>query len=126
MFEAFNITDQAKNSLQAENDGTLYLALASEKRRRGIGQLIKKSGKTHYLKKVREEHRFRKTDSWGIHWEVMNKLDEESYIGVRTELGIYRIKVSEAKEKGEFLWFKNEGFERQFFIPVENWNFERQ
>ena len=131
-FEEFNFTDKDGNSTIAHSDGTIFLALASDsvkKKNRNIGKLVitPKNQRIHYKKSAKEENRFRKNDSWGLHWDIVSRLDDEAYIGVRSELGMYKIKAGLAKEYAEVVTmkFKQQGFELQRFVPIKYWEFER-
>jgi hypothetical protein len=76
----------------------------------------------------------RKNDSWGINWSILENMDQSAYLYVITEKARYSIRVRDALDKGEFLHFKRDaldkgeflhfktqGFERQFFVPVKEW-----
>jgi hypothetical protein len=63
----------------------------------------------------------RKNDSWGINWSILENMDQSAYLYVITEKARYSIRVRDALDKGEFLHFKTQGFERQFFVPVKEW-----
>lgn len=123
-FEEFGHKDKYGNTVEVSGSGALTLYLSAESRSRDIGKLIRKNEKLHYLKRAKEKNRFRQTDAWGFHWSVVDKLNDEAYIGVRSELGIYRIKVGDAKKHGKEFNFKEQGFELQKFVPVEKFVFE--
>ena len=59
-----------------------------------------------------------KNPSWGIHWEVLASLSDSDCINIQTEFCTYWIDAKKARKVGNFLHFKNQGFEKQFFIPV--------
>lgn len=111
----FRISDESGNELISIN-GNLTLNLVSESRK--IGQFLLSSGRVIYNKFVDEKvHTFRKNNSWGINWCVIEQLKDDDVIRVQSDERIYVIKVSDAKNSGSFLWFKDIGFEKQFFIP---------
>tara|TARA_R100001198_G_C5243345_1_gene221703 strand:+ start:29240 stop:29629 length:390 start_codon:yes stop_codon:yes gene_type:complete len=117
------ITDSAGNKLTIAG-GEVKLDLAHKTKTRNIGRFIKTSENTIYFKRARERNMFLKKPSWGIHWEVLNLLSDNDSINITTEFCTYWVNVKKAKETGEFLHFKNQGFEKQFFIPIESFDNE--
>ncbi len=118
-FSALNRVDEYGNKMSLRPDGVIALYLAKENRTRLIGSVGETSqGRPFYDKVVKEENRFRKTDAWGLNWDVLELLPLEAVIRLRSEIATYMIMAREAKSAGDFLFFKTQGFERQFFIPV--------
>lgn len=112
--------------LMNSNTRILSLKLTSEKRVRKIGWLSMKGGVLSYFKEAKESNTFRKNNSWGICWAVLDYLpDDNSTINIRSEKAIYRITKREAIESGSFLYFKIIGIEKQFFIPKEQFKTEQ-
>lgn len=116
----FDIKDNAGNEYYLADKGKLYLKLTSERHPRLIGVLHRtKSGLIILHKDVKESNIFLRNDSFGIPYDIINKV-----YGIQINCGgvVYTILSKDALEKGSFLWFKNQGFERQFFIPRKYFN----
>lgn len=111
------------NILKCRN-GKLTLKLQGQAMRE-IGQLYthSKSGKVWYVKGglKASKHVMRKNDSWGLMWCVLERLPEDARISIESDVGSYKIALQAAKQAGSFLWFKTQGFEKQFFVPRSNW-----
>lgn len=118
----FNFTDEVGNQLRCNPEtGALTLQLANEARVRQIGH-IKQGRNTFYYEKMEEHvHIFRKTNSWGLHWHIIDNLPEDSGVVLVTSEKTYWIKKQDAIQEGSFLWFKNQGLEKRFFVPLEHW-----
>lgn len=114
--------DDFGNKLTLHNTGQIHLQLKGERRPRYIGKFIKENHLWHYEKMLKEEHRMIKNDSWGLNWSIVEKMDPEAIITLTTEKARYSIRVRDARDNGEFLHFKSQGFERQFFIPLKHWS----
>jgi len=91
-----------------------------------VGKVVeRRGGIIKYLKQVKEKNRHRKTDSWGVCWAVLNKMPDDGEIVFHSPEAVYSISVRRAKDKGQFLFFKRVGFEKQVFVPVKDWTIER-
>lgn len=111
--------DNMGNQLIIEGNGNITLKLASESKDRKIGKFLKNEGHTTYFKRANVRNIFQKTNSWGIHWEVLDSLKEGDFINIKDNFGCsYWITAKEAKTSGAFLHFKTGGFEKQFFVPI--------
>lgn len=113
--------DDFGNKLTLHNTGQVHLHLKGESRPRFIGKFVKEKHVWHYEKRIKEEHRMIKNDSWGLNWSLIEKMDPEAIVTLITEKARYSIRVRDARDKGEFLHFKTQGFERQFFVPLKEW-----
>jgi hypothetical protein len=117
-------SDEYGNKLEFKNR-KLFLDLASESKTRQIG-MIEKTGKgtiVYHKRNMKEAvHVMRKNDSWGLHWDIIENLPDEAFILIESDMKSYYIRIADAKRFGEFLWFKTQGFERQFFIPRRYWS----
>lgn len=120
LFASLNSQDADGNTLSVDDHGTVSLRLKRENMRLRIigGVGVTDKGTPFYDKVVKEGNRFRKTDSWGLNWAILETLPSEAVIRLRSENGTYKIKAADARIAGSFLWFKDQGFERQFFVPV--------
>ena len=123
--EIFNSEDGQGNELVCMDGGKLFIRLAMEEKSRLIGTVKRRNGVVKYFKPVKEKNRHRKTNSWGICWMVLNRMPEDGEIVFYSPEAVYSIKVGRARERGSFLHFLKEGFEKQFFVPVKDWTIER-
>jgi hypothetical protein len=112
--------DKMGNRLIIEGNGNITLKLASESKDRKIGNFLKSEGNTVYFKRAHVKNIFNKTNAWGLHWELLGSLRPYDFINIKDNFGCsYWITVKDAKEHGDFLHFKGEGFEKQLFVPIE-------
>jgi hypothetical protein len=124
----FNCSDMYGNTLKIDDCNNLFLTLPNFKR--NIGSIIVDNSENIliYYKEISfNKHLFRKTNSIGFNWVVLDKLRNEDMIHVldKDETKLYIINVEEAKKVGSFLFFKSQGFEKQFFISVSHFNKRR-
>jgi hypothetical protein len=113
--------DVMGNELVVSNTGQITLSLSRESfKKRKIGQLVMTAkGQLVYEKHVNEEkHLFRKFNAWGFHYIVLEDLHPEAWLRVISDKKKYAIKVKDARDVAQFLHFKDQGFERQAFIPL--------
>ncbi len=109
------------NNLQISRKGAIKLILPNG-RCRNIGKLEVKNGITIYFKRVSPRYIFKKTNAWGINWQILSRLPNDAVIMLKCTNGImYSIYAYHARLYGEFLHFKNKGFELQYFIPLKYW-----
>jgi hypothetical protein len=98
-----------------------YLYVNSKDKKRMIGRMITQGDTKWYVKDAKVSHIMRKNNSWGVNWNVIDGMSDTDYIGINCEGQKYYITVGKAKKCGEFLEFKTQGFEKQLFVPLENW-----
>lgn len=111
-------------------DATIYFESRSmwDNRRKCIGTLIQNdNGALTYYKYgyVETEHKFKKSESLGVCWEILRNLIADDFIMIqeKTQKGIiktYEISVRKANTfavQENFMQFKEKGYERQLFIP---------
>lgn len=116
------ITDTAGNSL-ANRNNVIYLELASGETRM-IGRLSDES-KTMMIERDRNKHLLRKANAYGFNYELIKSAQRFTSImlkeidGGRT-VAWYNIPNTVILETGEFLWFKEQGFERQIFMTIDS------
>lgn len=121
---ALNISDAFGNKMVSNvTTGRLDLFLESNDRMVGRIKKSQSSGKIYYHKSglKRKEHLFRKNQSWGINNCIVEALPSGSMLLVDSDCGRYQITVEDARAYGEFLLFKQQGFELQLFIPLSRW-----
>lgn len=124
------LNDEDKDGNQLifrDKSGTVFLNLVSEGRSRKIGHVIvNRSGRATYAKKTKDEHVFRKTNSWGINDCMIQALQDDDMLVVETESTFYMMPIEKVKKCGDYLWFKATGFERQIFVPLDEFNQEQK
>src|SRR6478752_7294544 len=97
--------------------GTVILKLAKENYNRKLGLIL---GDRFIVYRNREKHTFHKTNSYGFSSEVIEGLYK--YVGIKfvdvyDDFGMYRLDIDIIK-RGDYLFFKEEGFEKQLFVPI--------
>lgn len=109
-------------------DNKMFLQLGGNILSIGEIKVDKESGRNVYYKKVSDRHIFRKNDSWGINLSSLNFLENDDLIRLyySNEKKTYELTKSQLLEKGEFLWFKATGFEKQIFVPRNEWTLVQQ
>lgn len=118
--EIFNFKDSQGNKIEY-NNGSLILSLSSGIHRH-IGNIeVKPSGGLTFYKELSsKKHILRVTKSIGFAYDVVKKLGDNDSIWIRLDKKkVYKINAQKARDVGSFLWFKKQGFERQFFVPLE-------
>jgi hypothetical protein len=110
-------TDRNGNSITVKN-GKVHLNIFGQTRGRTIGQIS--DGKLVVYRDI-DKHLFKKTNSYGFCYDLLKSFKiksvylEEEMNGKRDIYGPYD--PSLFLDNGEFMYFKEEGFERQIFIP---------
>lgn len=113
------LTDNYDNQILVSDLGAVILKL-KDNRPRNIGTIY--NNELIGIRKL--DHVFRKNDSWGINEAVINKLLKENdnvVIQCPEEKKVYTLTVKEIKEKGKYLFFKQQEFEKQIFVPRKEW-----
>jgi len=95
-------------------------------KKRNIGKLVKYSDKVYFvIKRDKSKHLLKKANSWGLNDSVVQALPDDCHIILNEKRGsVYYIPVESVKENGSYLWFKNQGFERQIFVELKYWKEE--
>ena len=105
---------------------SIGLKLVSETRTRDLGKImenrVKRDGSLIYKKHVNEKNIFRKTNSWGIDYQVLSSLPDTATLEFKSPTKLYKISAPDARQHGSFLHFKNQGFEKQIFVPLSYWD----
>jgi hypothetical protein len=114
------IEDDYKNQFIIEENPktknrTIYLKLQSEKRKRKLGNINMKE-RWMVVLRTKARHLHRKSDSYGFNYDIINKTKSFDSVLLREDKGTYLIPNSVILEKGEFLFFKTQGFEKQIFL----------
>ena len=77
-----------------------------------------------------ELHEFHKDSSFGLNWDVIRELRAKDYIQIEEPTikpkgkNIYSISVNKLLSDKTFRHFKAEGYEKQVFVPRENFKTE--
>jgi len=115
----FDRTDTMGNRFEMEGEN-LFLVLRKDGKKRNLGRIFhnKKDGKLQYVKHESNKDIFRANESWSIPYYIVMNVD---YLQIITEDKDYRITAEHALDVGSFLWFKDSGFEKKFYIPLSDW-----
>ena len=116
--------DQEGNFFEIINDGDtiiIFLKLKKEKKKREIG-FINVPQSTLYITRNREKHLFRKNQSYGFNEYIISKATTFENVRFNDEFISALIPRKVILEKGSYLHFKENGFERQLFLSLEEIN----
>lgn len=102
------------NNIWFKDNETIYLKLDKEDFNRTLGKV---KGDTFFVKRVREKHLFRKNNSYGFNGSIIEQLGVD-FIELYEDSGIFKFPVDVLRQFGDYLHFKDEGFERQMFLPL--------
>ena len=97
---------------------TIYTPIKNTEKK--IGHILVINDLIILRKREQEKYRHWATNSWSVPSDIFNKIDG---IWITTEEGHYKILTSKAKENMKYLHFKQSGFERKVYIPVELFHF---
>ena len=100
---------------------TVELKLVSEKRRRLVGVLTKSTGVFNVVRN-REKHLHRQSNSYGFNFRIFEMSNHIKTVVLSDELMRYKIPIRYILENTNFLFFKQQGFELQTFISLEQLN----
>lgn len=118
----FFLDDTGMNYLMLKQNDKLirlYLKL-SEHGNRFIGT-VTKSTRTIEMKRERMIHLFRKMNAYGFNDYVLRNQNSFDWIRLSDDCGCHwKIPVKYILEKGEYLNFKEQGFELQRFVSLQN------
>jgi len=124
LYKIMNREDAYGNRIEMSKYGSLRLILASENRERGIGGLLITEDEpdiVYYVKNSKEKYIFKKLKAWGINAFVILNLKPTDKIIIKTNKKNYETTVKNVLEKGQYYFFKEQGFEKQIFLPLEEW-----
>jgi len=115
------LVDSIGNRIYREEDN-LYLLLQSEVVPRKLGE-IDSYNKTLTTYREYDKHLFRKTNSFGFNSNLLETATLFNKIILNTDRDeAFVIPVSYILENGEYLFFRQQGFEKQIFIKLEQIN----
>ena len=118
------ISDSAGNKIIASNNGDrikVLLKLNTELRSRLLGYVNIKSKSIKIIRK-KEVHLLHKNNSYGFNHTLLNDAKTFNKILLKDELNSWKIPTQFILDNGKFLFFKEQGFERQIFISMEQIN----
>lgn len=80
---------------------------------------VNPTNKCFEIKRKRTKHLHRKSNGYGFNHYVLSTGQLFEYVLLTDEYGTYKVPVSVILAVGKFLYFKQEGFEKQIFMPIE-------
>jgi len=96
----------------------ISLKLKSEPGSRNIGE-VKLDDKTLLLKRNKAKHLFKKNNSYGFNEYLIENGKTFDKIMLADDDAVYLFPKELVKEKGNYLYFKQEGFEKQIFLALD-------
>jgi hypothetical protein len=96
---------------------TVSIYLAAERRKRKMGT-INIAMKTISIDRKRGKHLHRSSQSYGFCHKLLSEGRLFTHVHLTDEHGTFLIPVRKILDSGKFLFFKQQGFERQIFFPV--------
>lgn len=121
IFRTFFVEDEGLNKIlmkATEKTKVVYLKLKSEIRRRRIGY-VTVSTRTFHIKRNRAEHLLVNANAYGFNEYVITNQTSFDVVNLSDDQEHWKIPVEIIKEKGSYLWFKEQGFEKQLFLSLE-------
>ena len=118
------ISDSAGNKIIASNNGDrikVVLKLNTEIRSRLLGYINIKSKSIKIIRK-KEVHLLYKNNSYGFNHTLLADAKTFDKILLKDELNSWKIPTKFILENGKFLFFKEQGFEKQIFVSLEQLN----
>lgn len=118
------IADNVGNKIIASNNGNrikVLLKLNSEIRSRLLGYINIKSKSIKIIRK-KEIHLLHKNNSYGFNHTLLADAKTFDKILLKDELNAWNIPTQFILDNGKFLFFKEQGFEKQIFVSLEQLN----
>lgn len=109
----------SENNIWAITDNTVTLKLAREGFVRKLGIIVEER---FIVYRDKAKHLFHKTNSYGFNYDVILDLERIKgikYVDLYDDAGLFRLSIEQIKRDGEFLFFKEKGFEKQLFVPID-------
>lgn len=97
--------------------GNIFLYLASGGKRL-VGELLEGQRVLRVTRK-RGKHLLRKANAYGFNHFILSNAKKFDTVLLVDDFGAYRIPRQYILEHGEFLWFKEQGFEKQIFLTLD-------
>ncbi len=118
------IVDSTGNKIIASNNGSrikVLLKLQNELRSRLLGYINIKSKSIKIIRK-KDLHLLRKNNSYGFNHTLLSDAKTFNKILLKDEVNSWKIPTQFILDNGKFLFFKEQGFERQIFISLDELN----
>ena len=96
----------------------IYLKLKSEDRERLVG-VVNKTNRTMEVLRDREKHLFRKGNAYGFNNRILEIATTFDTVILMDKISRWEIPVAFILKEGKFLMFKQQGFETQKFVSLE-------
>lgn len=102
-----------------EKDGFLYITLHLNGSRKGrnIGR-VRLADRTLEITRNRDKHLMKKGKAYGFNEYVMRTAKTFDAIELQDDYGTYVFPRQLILDRGSYLYFKEEGFEKQLFLPL--------
>lgn len=116
------IIDTNGNKIYLSATEKILIKLKEREERRVIALVKKnKAGEDYIEIEKKEKHIFHKNNSWWFNYELISNIPKDMDVVVkRAEYGrYYKMKAGDMLESGNFLHFLLNGYERQYFVPME-------
>lgn len=114
--------DEGRNRLFTKSSGktiTIYLNLQADgTRKRKVG-VVTISTRTIVIRRNRTEHLFRAGNAYGFNSHLLHNTKTFDTIQLSDEYQNWKVPVKFILENGEYLMFKQQGFEKQIFVSLE-------
>jgi hypothetical protein len=118
------ISDSAGNKIIASNNGDrikVLLKLNTELKSRLLGYVNIKSKSIKIIRK-KEVHLLYKNNSYGFNHTLLADAKMFNKILLKDEFNSWSIPTQFILDNGKFLFFKEQGFEKQIFVSIEQLN----
>ena len=116
-----SVSDDYGNLIISKNNGkriVVKLKLISEKTYRTIGT-INKSTKAIRIVRKKSMHLLNKANAYGFNYNFLSSAKQFNIVNLEDEYSRWKIPVEFILTNGEFLFFKEQGFEKQIFITLQ-------
>ena len=119
-----NLQDDDGNTVIIEQNNDLQTAKVflklqgKENNNRRLVGVIDYNNRRLVIKRNREKHLFRKSQSYGFNHAFLNNATRFDEIVLHDEYGTHKAQVKDILEYGDFLYFKQNQFEKQIFYPL--------
>lgn len=116
-----SLSDEYGNLIISKNNGKriiVKLKLSNEKTYRLLG-VINKATKSIRMTRKRSMHLLIKAQTYGFNYDLLSSAKQFKTVRLEDEFEKWTVPVEYILKEGSFLFFKNQGFERQIFITLQ-------
>ena len=103
---------------RTENSILIQLKLANENRVRNIG-IVNRHDKFIEIIRDKSRHLFRKGNAYGFNEHLIKTAKTFDNVKLIDGDGVYLLPKSVILEKGRYMFFKEQGFEKQLFLDMD-------